>query len=206
MATHELAWDMTNEINNDLDASAICLDQDLNLVDSVWYRKVQSQYGSFRHPRHEQEGNELGDEEKKNFRLAHIQYIGFVINFFLCQELDDVSLASFQLFDPKKQCRYLLADALTNASNSNGIGGRRSYVNFITSGNLRFVGGGNLLTSMRETSTSAPRESRAFTPLSACKENFDYLVSSFIHLAKKFSHQLILSTEHKLRQFVSQNS
>jgi hypothetical protein len=32
-----------------------------------------------------------------------------------------------------------------------GIDGRSSYVNFITSGNLRFVGGGNLSTSMRET-------------------------------------------------------
>jgi stress response protein SCP2 len=101
LATLELAWDVTNGLDIDLDASAICLDKDLNFIDSVWYRKLQSQYGSIWHHRDEQEGNELGDEAKKGFRFAHFQYIGFVINFFICQELHDVSLASFHVFDPK---------------------------------------------------------------------------------------------------------
>ena len=100
-----LAWDVTNGVNIDLDASAILLDVDLRLRDLVSFRQLQSKDGSIRHSGDEREGDEAGDDEIINIALLtvseDIKYIGIVINSFSGQELDDVDKAACHLFDPK---------------------------------------------------------------------------------------------------------
>jgi stress response protein SCP2 len=115
--TFGLAWSVTNEVNIDLDASAILLDQNLQHVDTVWFRQLTSLDGSIRHSGDEREGDAYGDDEKINLSLqsipTNVAYVGLVINSFSGQELDDVSLASCHLFDPKTNidvARYTLTN------------------------------------------------------------------------------------------------
>ena len=102
--TFGLAWDVTGGVNIDLDASAVLLDRDLDTVDVVWFRHLQSNDGSISHSGDEREGDEEGDDEKIRINLAqvpsNVDYICFVLNSFSGQELDDVSKASCHLFDP----------------------------------------------------------------------------------------------------------
>jgi len=126
--TFGLAWDVTNGVNIDLDASAICLDQGLNLVDKVWFRQLQSQDGSIFHHGDEREGDEVGDDEKMDIQLdkvsEFIHYIGFVINSYSGQELDDVDKASCHLFDP-----HTHTDLATYAmTNSHAVDGHTALV------------------------------------------------------------------------------
>jgi tellurium resistance protein TerZ len=103
--TFGLAWDVTNGVNIDLDASAILLDKNLSLVDAVWFRQLTSRDGSIKHSGDEREGDAVGDDEKINFSLSNVPsnvtYIGLIINSFSGQELDDIAKASCHLFDPK---------------------------------------------------------------------------------------------------------
>lgn len=102
--TFGLAWDVTNGVNIDLDASAVCLDKHLNLVDTVWFQQLRSKDGAILHHGDEREGDEIGDDEKMDLHLGRIDprtdYIGFVINSYSGQELDDVARAACHLFDP----------------------------------------------------------------------------------------------------------
>lgn len=99
-----LAWDVTNGVNIDLDASAVMLDANLALLDIVFFRQLLSKDGSIRHSGDEREGDEAGDDEIINISLSAVspntKYIGIVINSFSGQELDDVARASCHLFDP----------------------------------------------------------------------------------------------------------
>jgi len=101
--TFGLAWDVTDGVNIDLDASAILLDEKLNDVDTVWFRHLQSDDGSIRHSGDEREGDEQGDDEKIKVNLnkvsRNVRYICFVLNSFSGQELDDVKKAACHLFD-----------------------------------------------------------------------------------------------------------
>ena len=101
--TFGLAWDITNGRNVDLDASAICLDSSLEVVDIISYRKLKSNDLAIVHGGDEREGDEIGDDEKIFLFLQRmnpsIKYIAFVINSFSGDELDDVSKASCHLFD-----------------------------------------------------------------------------------------------------------
>jgi tellurium resistance protein TerZ len=103
--TFGLAWDVTNGVAIDLDASAILLDKQLKLVDAVWFCQLTSKDGSIRHSGDVLQGDASGDDEKISFSLsqvpANVAYIGLVINSFSGQELDDVAQASCHLFDPK---------------------------------------------------------------------------------------------------------
>lgn len=47
--TFGLAWDVTNGVNIDLDASVIVLDKELNELGIISYKKLQSADGSIRH-------------------------------------------------------------------------------------------------------------------------------------------------------------
>lgn len=98
-----LAWDVTHGVNIDLDASAICLDASLNPVDIVWFRQLKSKDGSIIHSGDEREGDSVGDDEKMTIHLDQVQenvaYIGFVVNSYSGQELDDVARASCHLYD-----------------------------------------------------------------------------------------------------------
>jgi len=102
--TFGLAWDVTNGVNIDLDASAICLNSSLAPVDIVWFRKLTSDDRAIQHSGDEREGDEVGDDEKIQIQLGDInpdiKHIAFVINSFSGQELDDIRLAACHLFDP----------------------------------------------------------------------------------------------------------
>lgn len=66
---------------------------------------MTSNDGSIRHSGDEREGDEDGDDEMINLALGgvspNIKYIGFVVNSYSKQELDDVDKAACHLFDPK---------------------------------------------------------------------------------------------------------
>ena len=100
-----LAWDVTNGVNIDLDASAVMLDANFKLLDIVYFKQLTSKDGSVRHRGDEREGDEDGDDEIINISLLSVsqdtKYIGIIINSFSGQELDDVAKASCRLFDPK---------------------------------------------------------------------------------------------------------
>jgi len=97
-----LGWDVTDGVNIDLDASAVCLDKDLNFVEAVWYRKLQSENCSIIHSGDNRTGAGSGDDETINVELknipANVKYVGFVINSFSGQELDDVKQARCHLY------------------------------------------------------------------------------------------------------------
>jgi len=98
-----LAWDVTDGKNIDLDASAICLDASLGLVDIVYFQQLRSHDGAIIHGGDEREGDEKGDDEKIYINLdlirSDVTYIGFVINSYSGEELDDIKKASCHLYD-----------------------------------------------------------------------------------------------------------
>jgi tellurium resistance protein TerZ len=98
-----LAWNVTNGVNIDLDASAILLDANHQLLDTVYFKQLTSKDGSIRHSGDEREGDEGGDEVI-NISLLSVsrsaKYICFVVNSFSGQELDDVAKAACHLFNP----------------------------------------------------------------------------------------------------------
>jgi tellurium resistance protein TerZ len=100
-----LAWDVTNGVNIDLDASAIMLDANYQLLDMVYFKQLTSKDGSIRHSGDEREGDEDGDDESISISLLRVslsvKYIGFIVNSYSGQELDDVDKAGCHLFDPK---------------------------------------------------------------------------------------------------------
>ncbi|KAL7444120.1 hypothetical protein ACHAXM_009870 [Skeletonema potamos] len=114
-----LAWDVTNGVDIDLDASAVCLDKNLNLVDMVYFKHLRSEDGAIHHSGDEREGDEIGDDEKIivafNAVNPRVEHIVFVINSYSEQELDDVAMASCHLFDPVTR-KDLATYTLTNNS------------------------------------------------------------------------------------------
>jgi len=98
-----LSWDVTAGKNIDLDASAILLDVHLRQIDLVFFGKLGSTDGAIRHGGDEREGDEKGDDEKIYLQLGRVHpavaYIGFVINSYSGEELDDVKDAACHLFD-----------------------------------------------------------------------------------------------------------
>ena len=112
-----LAWDVTNGVDIDLDASAVCLDKNFNLVDLVYFKHLRSEDGAIHHSGDEREGDEIGDDEKIivafNAVNPRCEHIVFVINSYSEQELDDVAMASCHLFDPVTR-KDLATYTLTN--------------------------------------------------------------------------------------------
>jgi len=112
-----LAWDLTDGCNIDLDASAVCLDRDNNLVDLVYFKNLRSADGAIHHSGDEREGDEVGDDEKIIVALnavdPRVEHIVFMINSYSEEELDDIAMASCHLFDPVKRvdiCTYTLTN------------------------------------------------------------------------------------------------
>lgn len=105
--TFGLAWDVTNGRNIDLDASAICLDADLNALDIIFFKKLHSDDGAIIHGGDEREGDEIGDDEKIFLFLGKmnpsVSQIVFVINSYSGEELDDIGRASCHLFDSESK-------------------------------------------------------------------------------------------------------
>eukprot|EP00985_Skeletonema_marinoi_P026121 scaffold19952_cov105-Skeletonema_marinoi.AAC.2 len=112
-----LAWDVTDGVDIDLDASAVCLDKNYNLVDMVYFKHLRSEDGAIHHSGDEREGDEIGDDEKIivafNAVNPRCEHIVFVINSYSEQELDDVAMASCHLFDPVTR-KDLATYTLTN--------------------------------------------------------------------------------------------
>jgi tellurium resistance protein TerZ len=115
-----LAWDVTDGVSIDLDASVIMLDANLKCIDLVFFGKLQSSDMSIQHGGDEREGDAEGDDEKIFLRLGRVHpavsYLGFVINSYSGQELDDVKDASCHLFDGKSHrdlMRYQMTSCKT---------------------------------------------------------------------------------------------
>mmetsp|Transcript_1791 Transcript_1791/g.3601 ORF Transcript_1791/g.3601 Transcript_1791/m.3601 type:complete len:579 (+) Transcript_1791:109-1845(+) len=123
LITFGLAWDVTSDKDIDLDASVICFDKGLNLIDKIWFRKLVSDDQSILHHGDEREGDELGDDEKIDIDLTRIseliEYVGFLVNSYSGEELDDVDKAVCHLFDPKTMNDMALY-AMTNDRSVDG--------------------------------------------------------------------------------------
>lgn len=106
-----LAWDVTNGVNIDLDASVICLDARYQPLEIVYYGCLQSKNRSIRHSGDEREGDEVGDDESIQVDLEHVdprvQYLGFVINSYSGQSLNCVSNARCRFYNA--QTRHEIA-------------------------------------------------------------------------------------------------
>jgi len=98
-----LQWSVTDGVEIDLDASIICLDAELNHVDTVFFGQLNSRDGAIHHNGDEREGDAEGDDESIVIHLEavdeSINYLGICINSFSGQELDDVAGAGCRLFD-----------------------------------------------------------------------------------------------------------
>eukprot|EP00538_Stauroneis_constricta_P012940 CAMPEP_0119571142 /NCGR_PEP_ID=MMETSP1352-20130426/43969_1 /TAXON_ID=265584 /ORGANISM="Stauroneis constricta, Strain CCMP1120" /LENGTH=587 /DNA_ID=CAMNT_0007620821 /DNA_START=31 /DNA_END=1794 /DNA_ORIENTATION=+ len=114
-----LAWDITNGTDIDLDASILCLDSGLSMVDKVYFSHKMSMDGAIRHSGDEVTGTSGGDDETITLQLdkvsSEIMYLGITINSYSGQELDDVAQASCHLYDTASK-RDIATYALTNAS------------------------------------------------------------------------------------------
>lgn len=121
--TFGLSWDVTaatrekEEEKIDLDASAICLGPDLELVDKVWFKQLESLDGAIKHMGDCRTGEAGGDDEQMVIDLKKVDentsFIGFVINSYSGQELDDVQKASCHLFDSETGmdiCTHAISD------------------------------------------------------------------------------------------------
>merc|ERR1712038_930328 len=106
--------------NIDLDASVICLDASFNLVEIVAYNNLRSRDNAIKHCGDEREGDTVGDDEKINIWInslnPSIKHVGFVINSYSGQELDDVSKASCHLFDPRTKADIAMHQLSNNQS------------------------------------------------------------------------------------------
>jgi tellurium resistance protein TerZ len=113
-----LAWDVTDGVNIDLDASVIMLDANLKCIDLVFFGKLFSTDLSVQHGGDELAGDAKGDDEKIFLQLGSVhpavKYLGFVINSYSGQELDDVKDASCHLFDGQSG-RDLMRYRMTNS-------------------------------------------------------------------------------------------
>jgi tellurium resistance protein TerZ len=115
--TFGLAWSITDGRNVDLDASAICLNSSLELIDIVSFKNLISADMAITHGGDEREGDEAGDDEKIHLHLDNLNpdvaHVAFVINSYSGQELDDVRKASCHLFDSSSRTdivRYTLSN------------------------------------------------------------------------------------------------
>jgi tellurium resistance protein TerZ len=79
------------------------LNANLDKLDLVYFKHLTSDDGAIRHCGDEREGDEVGDDEKINLSLALVRpdacFLGFTINSYSGQELDDVSSTGCHIFD-----------------------------------------------------------------------------------------------------------
>lgn len=117
--TFGLSWDVTEGASIDLDASVICLDQQLKKREIIYYGKLKSDDGAIEHAGDSREGEESGDDELIKLSLDQVdqatKYIGIVVNSYSGQELDDVAGASCHLFEPTTK-RDLAVHGMTNSA------------------------------------------------------------------------------------------
>lgn len=102
----------------DLDASAVYLDSNKQLIDSIWFGHLRSNDGSAVHTGDNLTGHGDGDDERINIDLSrvpsNVQTIVFTINSYRGQTFDQVANCFCRLFetgnDTQTFCTYKLAD------------------------------------------------------------------------------------------------
>lgn len=99
----------------DLDASCVVLDRNGRLLDTVWFRQLQSRDGSIVHSGDNRSGDAAGDDERINVDLgrlpAEAHAMVFVINSFTGQSFNEIENATARLVDAttnKELARYTL--------------------------------------------------------------------------------------------------
>jgi len=110
-----LAWDITEGKAIDLDASALLFDSEFKVLETVYFGNLRSKSGALVHSGDQRSGEAAGDDEKLTLELSlvppEVTYIGFTVNSFSGQELDDVQSCSCHVFEPKSNrdlCKYKL--------------------------------------------------------------------------------------------------
>jgi len=100
-----LAWDVTADQKTNLDASVICLDQSLELLEIISPRKCASTNSSITQSSFNSSitSEKEGDDEEIDIQLhkvdSKVMYVGFVITSFTGEELGDVSKAKCRLYN-----------------------------------------------------------------------------------------------------------
>jgi tellurium resistance protein TerZ len=89
--------------NIDLDASCLLLDENKNIIDTVWFRQLKSKNGSVVHTGDNLTGDGDGDDEIINVDLTklpnNVKHLVFVISSFRGQTFDQIEQASCRLVD-----------------------------------------------------------------------------------------------------------
>ncbi len=89
--------------NIDLDASCLLLDENKNIVDTVWFRQLQSKDGSVSHSGDNLTGDGDGDDEVISVDLtklpSKVKHLVFVISSFRGQTFDKIDSACCRLVD-----------------------------------------------------------------------------------------------------------
>lgn len=87
----------------DLDASCICFDEAKHVVDTVWFRQLQSLDKAIIHSGDNRTGDGDGDDETITVDLTRlsskIQYLVFTVNSFTGQNFNQVENASCRVYD-----------------------------------------------------------------------------------------------------------
>ena len=99
-----LGWGKTAQ-EIDLDASCVMFDANGAVVDTVWFKQLQSKDGSIVHTGDNRTGAGEGDDEQIIVELgrvpAGIQHLVFVVNSFTGQSFDQIDNAFCRLVDTK---------------------------------------------------------------------------------------------------------
>lgn len=104
------------ETNIDLDASCILIDEQLNVVDTVWFRQLTSQCGSVKHQGDNRTGEGDGDDEKIEIALnslaPNIRHLAFTVNSYMGQNFDKVNNAFCRIVNQNQDelCRFTLTE------------------------------------------------------------------------------------------------
>lgn len=113
-----LGWDPAHgDEDIDLDASCLCYDENRNIVDVIYFGKLNSADGSILHSGDNLTGEGEGDDEVINVDLSKVSSkvtsIVFTINSYSGQTFNDVVNCFARLVDSsnnKELCKYILAE------------------------------------------------------------------------------------------------
>ncbi len=91
----------------DLDASCVMLDGDGEVVDTIWFRKLQSSCGSVKHSGDNRTGAGEGDDEviliDLNRVASDVEHLAFTVNSFTGQDFSKVENASVRILDQRSK-------------------------------------------------------------------------------------------------------
>lgn len=104
------------QVEVDLDASCVLFDEQNRVLDTVWFRQLQSQDGSITHTGDNRSGAGDGDDEQIVVELARVpagvKSMVFVVNSFTGQNFSQIDNATCRILDghnQKEVARYNLS-------------------------------------------------------------------------------------------------